>query len=61
MNQPPVSPPQILEAMKAVNRSGGKPVIMEVVGKDGLKVGEHVIGGKVKKPKYYVLEESYSL
>lgn len=55
-------PPHIEEAMKSVNSGGikNKPVIMELVGEKGQKVGEYVDGKKKKKCKYYVLEESHT-
>ena len=41
-------------------RKGKAPVVMEVIGEDGLKVGEYV-DGKSKKRPYYVLEESHAI
>ena len=37
---------------------GKKPIIMEVIGKNGLKVGEYVDKPDKKLP-YYILQERY--
>ena len=41
----------------AVVVGSGKPIIMEVIGENGLKIAEYVDDGKDKKPPYYCLVE----
>ena len=55
----PKTPKKILEAMKAISRSKEKIVNMEVIGENGLKVGEYVENGKEIKRPYHILRESY--
>lgn len=54
----PETPKKILEAMRAISRKE-KIVIMEVIGENGLKVGEYVENGKEIKRPYHILRESY--
>lgn len=60
---PPIAPPQMRQAMKSVCVGGGKnkPIIMEVIGENGQKIGEHAEGGRKKKQPYYELREAHTI
>ncbi|MAH50307.1 hypothetical protein CMI37_31085 [Candidatus Pacearchaeota archaeon] len=54
-------PKKIMDAMKAIAVGNkGKPIIMEVIGRNGQKISEYV-DKPDSKPPYMILKESYTL